>query len=184
MQSTTATDSLVRLQNVANQFPLKASNGSNNAVKNILHNDNNNEQQQVVEPQCSEKNNSFDTLPAEIQLKVFEHLSLRDCVLASIVCRSWHELALRRPSLWRCLVFDDNRSATAHLQTYCQRQYIRNTFVREIKVRRAVGERLSEIFGFAMEHKWDHIEKGNAEQCVLFSLILSCVPCRKSMISW
>ncbi|KAG2223023.1 hypothetical protein INT45_012322 [Circinella minor] len=141
-------DPRVRLERIANRLFLKTTNKDtdDNDIKKVIEN--------------------FDSLPVELHCKIMDQLSLRECVLASNVNRNWHELALRRPNLWRSVTFDDNQNNNNrmthnldYLDTYCQRQYIKNTFVRDIKIRKVVDENVYEIFDFIMKHNWNEIEQ-------------------------
>ena len=142
-------DPRVRLERIANRLFLKSTNKNNG------------------DSYKKKEIEGFDSLPIELHCKIMDQLSLRECVLASNVNRIWHELALRRPNLWRSITFEDNQNDTNHvtnnldyLDTYCQRQYIKNTFVRDIKIRKVVDKNVCEILDFIMQHNWNEIEQG------------------------
>ncbi|KAI9258952.1 hypothetical protein BDA99DRAFT_606159 [Phascolomyces articulosus] len=155
----TTIDPRIRLQRIANRLFLKAPTSNSSHIKNS-------KDDMITSDVNENEMKGFDSLPVELQMHIMDQLSLRECVGASNVNKSWHELALCRPSLWRSIVFDDTPPfadfTTDHfgyLERYCQRNYIKNTFVREVRICKAVDKTLLEIFEFIMKHKWNEIEQ-------------------------
>ena len=111
---------------------------------------------------CLSPKTGFELLPVEIQHRIFEQLPFQDCVRASNVSRAWHNHALRRPGLWRCIAFDNcSTMTTKNLRTYCQRKCIQPQYVRELLFTNAIGNQLPELLKFTIEQRWTNIEKGN-----------------------